>query len=73
MAVFDLMRNQLTFTFWCVSTTVNGKVSFDRLNEFLHNVCQVVVLFSYAAEYLLDRASGLVHFERARYAGDRRP
>ncbi|KAJ6521925.1 P-loop containing nucleoside triphosphate hydrolase protein [Mycena vulgaris] len=37
MAVFDLLRNQLSFAFYCISTTVNGKVSLDRLNEFLHN------------------------------------
>ncbi|KAJ7645869.1 hypothetical protein B0H17DRAFT_1186847 [Mycena rosella] len=37
MAVFDLLRSQLGFTFYCISTTVNGKVSLDRLNEFLHN------------------------------------
>ncbi|KAJ7072015.1 P-loop containing nucleoside triphosphate hydrolase protein [Mycena amicta] len=37
MAVFDLLRNQLWFTFYCVSTAVNGKVSMDRLNDFLHN------------------------------------
>ncbi|KAJ6589838.1 P-loop containing nucleoside triphosphate hydrolase protein [Mycena vulgaris] len=37
MAVFDLLRSQLWFTFYCISTTVNGKVSLDRLNEFLHN------------------------------------
>ncbi|KAJ7691269.1 hypothetical protein B0H17DRAFT_1159808 [Mycena rosella] len=37
MAVFDLLRSQLWFTFSCISTTVNGKVSLDRLNDFLYN------------------------------------
>ncbi|KAJ6594276.1 hypothetical protein B0H19DRAFT_1094788 [Mycena capillaripes] len=37
MAVFDMLRHQLWFTFYCISTAVNGKVSLDRLDEFLHN------------------------------------
>ncbi|KAJ7141437.1 hypothetical protein C8R44DRAFT_763446 [Mycena epipterygia] len=37
MAVFDLLRSQMWFTFYTISTAVNGKVSLDRLNEFLHN------------------------------------
>ncbi|KAJ7187879.1 hypothetical protein C8R46DRAFT_1157119 [Mycena filopes] len=36
MAVFDLLRTQLSFTFHCISTGVNGKVSLDRLDAFLH-------------------------------------
>ncbi|KAJ7646982.1 P-loop containing nucleoside triphosphate hydrolase protein [Roridomyces roridus] len=35
MAVFDMLRNQLWFTFYCIRTSVNGKVSLDRLEEFL--------------------------------------
>jgi hypothetical protein len=37
MGVFDLLRNQLWFAFHCISTAVNGKVSLDRLDDFLHN------------------------------------
>jgi hypothetical protein len=37
MAVFDLLRSQMWFTFYCISTAVNGKVSLDRLDDFLHN------------------------------------
>ncbi|KAJ7449230.1 hypothetical protein FB451DRAFT_754458 [Mycena latifolia] len=37
MAVFDLLRAQLFFTFYCVTMVVNAKVSLDRLNDFLHN------------------------------------
>ncbi|KAJ7480955.1 hypothetical protein FB451DRAFT_1031097, partial [Mycena latifolia] len=37
MAVFDLLRAQLYFTFYCVTMVVNAKVSLDRLNDFLHN------------------------------------
>ncbi|KAJ7931122.1 hypothetical protein B0H13DRAFT_2228071 [Mycena leptocephala] len=37
MTVFDLLRGQMWFTFHNISTAVNGKVSLDRLNDFLHN------------------------------------
>ncbi|KAF7315751.1 ATP-binding cassette transporter [Mycena indigotica] len=36
MAVFDLLRNQLFFSFYTLSVAVNAKVSLDRLNDFLH-------------------------------------
>ncbi|KAF7367211.1 ATP-binding cassette transporter [Mycena sanguinolenta] len=35
MSVFDMLRNQLHFIFWAVSQAVTGKVSLDRVNEFL--------------------------------------
>ncbi|KAJ7801107.1 hypothetical protein B0H14DRAFT_2386708, partial [Mycena olivaceomarginata] len=38
MGVFDLLRNQLWYAFSCISTAVNGKVSLDRLDDFLHNI-----------------------------------
>ncbi|KAK7005853.1 ATP-binding cassette transporter [Favolaschia claudopus] len=37
MGVFDLLRSQIYFIFYCISATVNGKVSLDRLEDFLHN------------------------------------
>ncbi|KAF8213492.1 hypothetical protein K438DRAFT_1956873 [Mycena galopus ATCC 62051] len=36
MSVFDMLRNQLHFIFWALSQAVTGKVSLDRVNEFLH-------------------------------------
>ncbi|KAJ7293178.1 hypothetical protein C8J57DRAFT_1703993 [Mycena rebaudengoi] len=36
MSVFDMLRNQLHFIFWALSQTVTGKVSLDRVNDFLH-------------------------------------
>ncbi|KAF7369381.1 ATP-binding cassette transporter [Mycena venus] len=36
MSVFDMLRNQLSFMFWELSQAVTGKVSLDRVNEFLH-------------------------------------
>ncbi|KAJ7747233.1 hypothetical protein B0H16DRAFT_1692432 [Mycena metata] len=35
MAVFDLLRGQLQFATYYISTGVNAKVSFDRLDAFL--------------------------------------
>ncbi|KAJ7630594.1 P-loop containing nucleoside triphosphate hydrolase protein [Roridomyces roridus] len=37
MSVFDMLRNQLHFVFWALSQTVTGKVSLDRVNDFLRN------------------------------------
>ncbi|KAH7099122.1 ATP-binding cassette transporter [Auriculariales sp. MPI-PUGE-AT-0066] len=37
MAVFEMLRDQLQFTFTSLPTFVQAKVSFDRLTEFLNN------------------------------------
>ncbi|KAF7377873.1 ATP-binding cassette transporter [Mycena sanguinolenta] len=37
MAVFDVLRAQLWFTFHTISMIVKSRVSLDRLNDFLHN------------------------------------
>ncbi|KAJ6604251.1 hypothetical protein DFH09DRAFT_1300496 [Mycena vulgaris] len=36
LGVFDLLRGQLQFIFWSLSQAVTGKVSLDRVNEFLN-------------------------------------
>ncbi|KAK7064563.1 ATP-binding cassette transporter [Favolaschia claudopus] len=36
MSVFDMLRNQLHFIFWALSQAITGKVSLDRVNEYLH-------------------------------------
>lgn len=38
MAVFDMLRDQLHIVLWGVGAVVQGKVSLDRLTEFLNNV-----------------------------------
>lgn len=38
MSVFDLLRDQLHMVFYCVTQSVAGKVSLDRVNDFLHDV-----------------------------------
>ncbi|KAJ7919040.1 P-loop containing nucleoside triphosphate hydrolase protein [Mycena leptocephala] len=35
MSVFDMLRNQLHFIFWALSQAITGKVSLDRVHEFL--------------------------------------
>ncbi|KAL0950639.1 hypothetical protein HGRIS_007427 [Hohenbuehelia grisea] len=35
MTVFDMLREQLHMVFWTVSSAIQGKVSLDRVNEFL--------------------------------------
>ncbi|KAH9952289.1 hypothetical protein BGW80DRAFT_1430860 [Lactifluus volemus] len=37
MAVFDLIRDQLHNVFWLIPSFIQGKVSFDRLDDFLRN------------------------------------
>jgi hypothetical protein len=38
MPVFDLLRRQLYLAGYNVIQFVDGKVSLDRINDFLHNV-----------------------------------
>lgn len=38
MAVFDMLRDQLHIVLWGFSTVIQGKVSLDRLTDFLNNV-----------------------------------
>ena len=38
MVVFDILREQLHMSIWTLSTAVQGKVSLDRINDFLQNV-----------------------------------
>ncbi|KAG6857595.1 hypothetical protein H0H87_010163 [Tephrocybe sp. NHM501043] len=37
MAVFDMLRDQLHMVFYAITQLVTGKVSIDRVNDFLHN------------------------------------
>jgi hypothetical protein len=43
MAVFDMLRDQLHLVFYSITQCVTGKVSLDRVNDFLHNVCLFVM------------------------------
>jgi hypothetical protein len=38
MAVFDMLRDQLHIVLWGFGAVIQGKVSLDRLTEFLNNV-----------------------------------
>lgn len=38
MSVFDMLRGQLHMAFYTISSSVQAKVSLDRVNDFLHNV-----------------------------------
>ncbi|KAJ7045853.1 hypothetical protein C8F04DRAFT_1066426 [Mycena alexandri] len=71
MAVFDLLRAQLSFTFHCISTGVNGKVSLDRLDAFLHDT-ELLDSFSTkdTAEILAldEAASDLIGFRDATFS-----
>ncbi|KAF8898485.1 hypothetical protein BD779DRAFT_1607278 [Infundibulicybe gibba] len=37
MSVFDMLRDQLHMVFYSINQSVTGKVSLDRVNDFLHN------------------------------------
>jgi hypothetical protein len=46
MSVFNILSGQLFMIFWALTATISGKVSLDRVNDFLHKVCHhVEVLF----------------------------
>jgi hypothetical protein len=38
MSVFDMLRDQLHMVFFAITQFVTGKVSLDRVNDFLQNV-----------------------------------
>lgn len=38
MAVFDLLRDQLHMAFYSISLVVTGRVSLNRIDDFLRNV-----------------------------------
>ena len=38
ITVFDMLRDQLHVILYAVTQAVTGKVSLDRVNDFLHNV-----------------------------------
>ncbi|KAJ7141418.1 hypothetical protein C8R44DRAFT_763397 [Mycena epipterygia] len=71
MGVFDLLRSQLFFTFYSISLAVNGKVSLDRLNEFLHNTELLDSFISKDTPEIVapdEPASDLVGFREAMFA-----
>ncbi len=38
MSVFDMLRDQLHMVFNSITDTMTGKVSLDRMTDFLRNV-----------------------------------
>ncbi|KAK7048418.1 ATP-binding cassette transporter [Favolaschia claudopus] len=67
MAVFDVLRAQIWFTMYSVSLTVKGKVSLDRLNNFLRNT---ELLDAFSAEENTDTdasTSDLIGFRDAMF------
>lgn len=59
MTVFDLLRDQLFMAFFMVNNVIAGKVSLDRVNDFLKNVCDLMFHFHSLriVIYILDRTS----------------
>lgn len=41
MAVFDRLRDNLWRTFYYIMNAIAGKVSLDRVDDFLHNASKV--------------------------------
>ncbi|KAF7368865.1 ATP-binding cassette transporter [Mycena venus] len=67
MAVFDVLQAQLWFTFYCVSMVVKGKVSLDRLNDFLQNTELLDSFTSKDVTVLSEPASELIGFRDAMF------
>ncbi|RDB25958.1 ATP-binding cassette transporter abc4 [Hypsizygus marmoreus] len=54
MTVFEMLREQLRMAFQtAMNVLVTGRVSVDRVNDFLHNVC--LFCFSLSVAYLHER------------------
>ncbi|KAJ6564563.1 P-loop containing nucleoside triphosphate hydrolase protein [Mycena capillaripes] len=68
MAVFDILRSQIWFISYCLTLVVKGKVSLDRLNDFLQNT---ELLDSFTAKDTSDvseeSASELIGFRDAMF------
>jgi small-conductance mechanosensitive channel len=55
MSVFDMLRDQLHMIFWVINQSVTGKVSLDRVDDFLKNVSlQFICSFGVLIEPLSD-------------------
>ncbi|KAF7305977.1 ATP-binding cassette transporter [Mycena chlorophos] len=69
MAVFDVLRNQLWFAFYSISIAVNGKVSLDRLNEFLHETELLDSFTEEETQIVVDApSSDIIGFRDATFA-----
>lgn len=54
MTVFDMLREQLHMVFFYVNQVVSGKVSIDRVNDFLHDVRYSLYSVPSAINFSLD-------------------
>lgn len=43
ISVFDMLRDQLHMVFYSITASMTGKVSLDRVTEFLREVCFFVL------------------------------
>ncbi len=50
MAVFEMLQQQLHEIFNFITTSIAGKVSVDRINEFLKNVSAAPIIHSHRAD-----------------------
>ncbi|KAJ6575530.1 hypothetical protein B0H10DRAFT_2168545 [Mycena sp. CBHHK59/15] len=70
ISVFDMLRGQMHFIFWALSQSITGKVSLDRVNEFL-NKTELLDTFTdnEAAEFFepAESASGEIGFRDATF------
>ncbi len=53
MAVFEILQQQLHAIFNLITTSIAGKVSADRINDFLKNVSAVSMFARHYADDLL--------------------
>ncbi|KAJ7837802.1 hypothetical protein B0H14DRAFT_2449202 [Mycena olivaceomarginata] len=64
MAVFDILRTQMFFTFYSISLVVKGKVSLDRLDDFLQHTD---LLDSFGVKESEEPPSDLIGFRDAMF------
>jgi ABC-type multidrug transport system fused ATPase/permease subunit len=62
MAVFDILRGQLHLTFHTVAQIIMGKVSIDRVNDFLQNVRAATQVWKLKGDQIRVQSELLDHF-----------
>lgn len=51
--VFDMLRDQLHMVFYMIPAVIQGKVSLDRVSDFLRKVLPLFLLESFVYRFML--------------------
>ncbi|KIY70664.1 P-loop containing nucleoside triphosphate hydrolase protein [Cylindrobasidium torrendii FP15055 ss-10] len=68
MSVFDILRNQLEQVMNFIAPMLKGKVSLDRMTDFLHNTELIDRFESTGHADHVDRGQAMIGFEKASFS-----